>query len=832
MKNYYLLLLLCFFGWSAEAQIINFPDPAFKQFLLDYGGYDINNQYLDIDANNDNQIQESEALAVYGLVIWYQFEVTSISGIEYFSNLTNIDIKGMSFTNLDLSVFPNMASILISESTISTLAFNGTNLANLSVTDTTLTALDLSDLAGNSNLITVDLSYNQLTSIDLSPLQSCPNLATLKLNDNHLTGLDWSPIAANANITEINLRNNEIAAFDFSQINSAVDRIYMSGNQLTSVDFTALNHNLQALRIQDNPYPYFDTAGLSHIDTLVAGSETLLAAKFTSYDFFYTSLHGQNIQSIDFKNGINESCFTVSHTCQFFGLIGPYFHTFRNPNQIICVDDFPNFTPEEPPLTDRSERNYWSLIINGEDLEAQDPLTGPNITAFCSEEPGGFYNTISGNVKYDCGGANLNLFQIPVRITESGYVASTQTNLSGDYHLYSPEANVTVAPEIANPAFFTVTPANYSFAFDSMGNTETANFCITPNGTHHDVEVSAYPITTARPGFNATYVIVYKNSGNQVASGNVTASFDDSIMDFIIATPTQSSVATNTLQWDFTNLAPLESRFINFTVNLSASLVNINDELNYSAQVVIDQADEVPANNHANVTQTVIGSFDPNDKQVSEGAQVNIDDADKYLHYTVRFQNSGTAAAENVVIEDFLEDDLNPNTVIVESASHPYRAVLSRNNQLKIFFSDINLPAAIDNEPASHGYVSFKVKPKSNVTVGTEINNTASIYFDFNFPIVTNETSTTFTLLGTQDFSTQSSIVVYPNPAQNELHIRNNNPEDIQSVKIYNLLGQLMFSKTDAQRELSIDISRLNTGNYFVRIATESAVSTQHFIKK
>lgn len=836
MQNYYSILFLLFFGWIADAQTITFADNDFRDQLIAGACYDINQQFIaDLDLNDDGEIQVSEAQAVYGIDS-PGFGISSLGGIEFFTNLRNFTFQyGESELNvIDLSMLP-VENIHVSTANIFNLNYNAVTLRTIDIQMTSLDVFDTSGLAGNTQLVSLNLAHNHLSSIDLAPLQSCTNLSSLVLYDNVLTSLDWSPLANNTNITEINASSNQIGAFDFSQVNTAVNRINLSNNQLSALDFTLLNHPLQALHVENNPYDYFDTAGLAHIDTLMAGSDALHDAKFTVYDFDYVGLMGDYINSIDFKNGQNESCFTISHTCALLPG-GQRFYTVRNPNQIICTDDYPNFSEDAPLFMDKSERNYWSLTINGEDEFAEDPLTGPHITAYCSEEPGGGYHTIVGNVKYDCGNANTNLFQVPIRMVENSLESATTTNASGDFRLYTIQNNVTVTPDLQNLPFFNVTPANYTYSFPSMGNTETANFCLTPNGVHHDVEVSLYPISNARPGFDAGYVIVYKNNGNQIASGNVTFNFNDAIADFVNANPTLGAQNGNVLTWNYANLAPFESRNIYVTLNFNSPMetppVNLGDELTFTAQANVDQTDEMPADNEAIVHQTVIGSFDPNDKQVAEGSQIHIDDADEYLHYIIRFENTGTASAENVAVEDYLESDLDPSTLEVVSASHPYRATLTDGNQFEVFFTGINLPASIDSESESHGYVAFKIKPKNTVTVGTEIKNKANIHFDFNFPIVTNTTSTTFTLLGTKDFTASGDITVYPNPAQNQLNIRNNGFENILSVRIYNMLGQLMYRNYEAQREWHIDVSGLQTGSYLVRMATESAVSTQHFVKK
>lgn len=216
---------------------------------------------------------------------------------------------------------------------------------------------------------------------------------------------------------------------------------------------------------------------------------------------------------------------------------------------------------------------------------------------------------------------------------------------------------------------------------------------------------------------------------------------------------------------------------------------------------------------------------------MAEGDQVSINQSGDYLHYIVRFQNTGTFAAQNVVIEDYLESDFDLNTLQITAASHSYRATLAHTNQFKVFFEDINLPASADDEPACHGFVAFKIKPRNNITVGTQIKNQANIHFDFNFPIITNETITTFALLATEKFAVNGIVAVHPNPADDTLYIETQN-EPVESYGIYTMLGQLVQTGTQLPKSGMVNVSMLQSGSYLLRIQTKSGVNVAKFLKK
>ena len=99
---------------------------------------------------------------------------------------------------------------------------------------------------------------------------------------------------------------------------------------------------------------------------------------------------------------------------------------------------------------------------------------------------------------------------------------------NGNYIFYTQEGTFTVTPQLENPSLFTVSPTNATVNFSTTNNlVSTNNFCITPNGVVPNAEIVVAPVTPARPGFDAEYKIVYKNTGNQVLSGQVYFYYDD-----------------------------------------------------------------------------------------------------------------------------------------------------------------------------------------------------------------------------------------------------------------------------------------------------------------
>ncbi len=75
----------------------------------------------------------------------------------------------------------------------------------------------------------------------------------------------------------------------------------------------------------------------------------------------------------------------------------------------------------------------------------------------------------------------------------------------------------------------------------------------------------------------------------------------------------------------------------------------------------------------------------------------------------------------------------------------------------------------------------------------------------------------------------KSEIVIYPNPAQNELNIKNELP--VNEVSIYNLEGKLVFNK-QAKHIESIDVSGLQKGIHTICIKDKNGIKNYKLVKE
>jgi len=357
-------------------------------------------------------------------------------------------------------------------------------------------------------------------------------------------------------------------------------------------------------------------------------------------------------------------------------------------------------------------------------------------------------NLIKGTIKIDfenngCAvGNDRAMDNVMIKATSGSNVYSTFTNSNGDYRLFVPQGNYGVALQGSELSNYTFTPLTSNANFSNVGNEQIINFCATPNQAVNDVKITFYPIRAPRPGFPVWYVIKYSNNGTTLMNGSLGFTYDSNKMSFNNSTIPVQSQNGDQLIWNYTNLYPYESReiMVRFDVFIPPT-VNGGDTIRLAANISPVGGDATPSNNAFSVNHLVVNSYDPNDKTVLQGDTILLSNIGDYLNYVVRFQNTGTASAVNIRVEDTLESKLDPNTFELIGMSHPGHVQL-KNNVVEFIFDNINLPDSTSDEPNSHGYVSFRIKPKNNVVFGNTIQNMASIYFDFNAPIITNTTST------------------------------------------------------------------------------------------
>ena len=367
--------------------------------------------------------------------------------------------------------------------------------------------------------------------------------------------------------------------------------------------------------------------------------------------------------------------------------------------------------------------------------------------------------------------------------------------------------------------------------FDGIAETRIIYFCIKSLQMVNDVATTIMPLDDARPGFDAPYRITYQNLGTTILNGEVSLQFNEQLQDYIESSVTPNTETINTVTYNYTNLQPFETRYIDVTLNTQVPpIVNADDILTLVSQISTNTTDDAIENNTFTLNQTAINSFDPNDKHVLEGDQITIEEIEGYLHYRIRFQNTGTASAINVRVREVLSDNLNWDTFLPITASHSYSTQIANGNLVDFNFNNILLPAEQDDEPNSHGFVAFKIKPKADIQIGDIVAGNANIYFDYNLPIITNTVSTEVVdeALSLNENSLNANVKVYPNPTNHNLNITAIPGVEIEKMSLYTVTGQLVL-KTNAPSN-TLNLSSFTKGVYFLQLESNKGSVTKKIV--
>lgn len=417
-----------------------------------------------------------------------------------------------------------------------------------------------------------------------------------------------------------------------------------------------------------------------------------------------------------------------------------------------------------------------------------------------------------GSFVYDLNNSGVNNY---VTSLDGHYFIQDQ-NTSNSYD-FSYVINSQLAPYLS-------TTTSYNNISPNLTGGLALYFPIAITAPFNDASVAVIPFGQPRPGFAYYNAITYKNTGTLPTSGTVTFTKDPQV-NFSYVSPSTTVPTATGFTYNYSNLGPNQEGYILIAMIVPPiPTVNIGAILTNSASIVSTANDVNPSNNSFSNSQVVIGSYDPNDKMESHGPQIQFNQftANDYLYYTVRFQNEGTADALTVRIEDVLDAQIDPTSIRMIAASHPY-LMRRTNNHLVWTFDNINLPPTSVNEAASKGYVMFKVKLNPGFAVGSVVPNTANIYFDTNPAVITNTFNTQFVALNTAEFDS-GNFVISPNPATNNVEIQlQNTAETIERISITDVLGKTIRSiNTVSNNQVQIDVSDFSKGIYFVEITTAS----------
>ncbi|TXI33389.1 MAG: hypothetical protein E6Q58_02795 [Niabella sp.] len=367
--------------------------------------------------------------------------------------------------------------------------------------------------------------------------------------------------------------------------------------------------------------------------------------------------------------------------------------------------------------------------LNQVTLPLCNPVNNPN---HCVAMP-----VITGRLFYDLNSNGIKEASENYRSNVEAYTNSgvhSFTNDSGYFEL-SGDTGLNVL-NIVNPPFYIAVPAGNSYSLNSFDTLVSNTYALQPQVNVDSISISLARTSVTRPGFICSFRIEYENVGTTSLPANITLTYNPSHLSYQNASIPGVTNNGSRVTIPVINLDPGEQGSINLTF-----MVLLNSPLGDTTYLNAQATAGTSVTNDS-IYSVITGSFDPNDKNATPKLTPQQVTTGTFINYLLRFQNTGSDTAINVVVTDTLDAQLDVSSFQLISTSHT--GVVKRDGRnLSFEFINIMLPDSNVNEPLSHGYVRFRVKPLTSVLAGSIIHNAASIYFDYNIPVVTNTTTTT-----------------------------------------------------------------------------------------
>ncbi len=540
---------------------------------------------------------------------------------------------------------------------------------------------------------------------------------------------------------------------------------------------------------------------------------------WTTYNITNSGLVNNEVYSIAIAAQGNKWFGTFGGVSKFDG---SNWTTYNTSNSGLIIDSVYDIAID-------NEGNKWFGTYYGGVSKFSDGGAGPlNID-----------NLISGTVYHDENGNGIQdtveqgVADHLIKIEPGPYY--TMTNDDGEFYFSRPEGTYTVS--YIGPPYWTLMSDSLSYTIFLPDSTsiDSLAFGVKPKINTQDVGVY-YTGQQPRPGFTINYWLNYKNWGTLTTSDTLHLKYD-SLLTFVNSNVPAYNHTGNLMEWSYDTLANNEERQIQLSFEVPG-IQYLDSSLTSTCWIGPLAQDTNLTNNYDTLNQVITGSYDPNDKLVSPegvGAEGYVLHGEE-LTYTVRFQNTGTDTAFNIVVRDTLDTNMNLETFSLLASSHALNYDIRGQGVLSFEFDNIQLPDSNINEPESHGFVKYSVIPKQGLADYTEVTNKAYIYFDYNPPIITNEVLNTYVteIPVNIDLGKESSgINIYPNPTGSNLFIQANS--GIKKIEIININGQTLFYKTldgnyGNQNNLNINLSTYPAGIYIVKVQTKNGVITEKLI--
>ena len=397
-----------------------------------------------------------------------------------------------------------------------------------------------------------------------------------------------------------------------------------------------------------------------------------------------------------------------------------------------------------------------------------------------------------------------------------------RTNREGRFSAYLPVGSYTFTALESELWKNACMPDGVNVKLDqSLADVDNVNIPMEAQALFESVEVSITS-TPAIVGRSVLYYIRVLNTGTAAYTGRLRFKHDPILTDFT-STPEALEYNAAQAEWLVDKLAIGETRLFVVTLTVPRDETLVDLVVCGSVELPDRHSSELAGERSTDLACTEISApRDPNDISVSPrgfGDRGIVTVEDNTLTYTIRFQNVGSAPAQDVVIRDTLDEDLNVKTIYFGAASHDYQVDIVNGNILEFRFEGINLPGRDVDEAGSHGVVKYAVDCNDDLPIDTEIFNRAAIYFDFNDPVITNTVVNSIGRSPTDIAEHSDSDELELRSLGNGLFVCRAERGLEGRLSVYSILGTKVFEQSlTGQSHTVLNLNGQPTGRYLIRL--------------
>lgn len=388
------------------------------------------------------------------------------------------------------------------------------------------------------------------------------------------------------------------------------------------------------------------------------------------------------------------------------------------------------------------------------------------------------------------------------------------------------EGNYILSAKLNHPHSGPSTPISSAINYTLGEQIDSINFLI-PIENKNDVRINGTHIV-ARPGMSTNVYSFIENLSLENKENLTVKILQPSDWSFRNATPENYIISNDTIIWNNISISSLSSKSFSLNTILPATAEILGESYQYEMWVE-NEGDITPEDNYYSIIDTVIGSYDPNDKIVNHTTLSTELSNSEELIYTIRFQNTGTDTAFKVVIIDTIIGNLDPTSIRILGTSHNYTWNYTGNGIATFVFDNILLPDSNVNEPGSHGFVTLALRPNKDLAVGDSIYNKAGIYFDVNEPIYTNQANTRIITVTPIYNHSNIPLSIYPNPTKDFVRIEWNVTEPTTLI-LSDISAKIIKSEGLYNGLSEINVSQLPKGIYIVQLQSGKNIAISKLI--